>query len=103
MLVGSPQVALLLEDDPRAEMRMRVIRIVFHHPGNELKGFIEVSQSGAPSAFLRGLDLFAGHVEQCDGQVDRTGDPVRRAPADFTKALAALPYSYCSMKPAPWK
>ena len=33
MLVGSPQVALLLEDDPRAEMRMRVIRIVFHHPG----------------------------------------------------------------------
>ena len=90
MLVGSRQVALLLEDDPRTEMRMRVIRILLQHPGQELKGFVEVAQRGAPSGLLRSLNLLAGHVEQCDGQVDRTGDPARRAPADLTKGLGRL-------------
>ena len=73
MLVGSRQIALLLEDDPRTEVHIRAIRLPLHHPVKELKGFVEVSQGGGPSGLLRDFNLFAGHVEQCDGQVDHTG------------------------------
>ena len=90
MLVGAQQISLLFEDDSRTEMRMRVIRFLLQHPGEELKGFAEVSLSGTPSALLRGLNLLAGHVQECDGQVDRTGNPARRAAADLTKGLGRV-------------
>ena len=57
VLVRLGEVALLLEDDPRAEMRVRVVRVALEDPGEELEGLVEVARRGAAAGFLGGLGL----------------------------------------------
>ena len=43
---------LLLEDDPAAEVSIRVIRVALQHAGQQLQGFVEVARGRLAPAFL---------------------------------------------------